>query len=213
MPTFTSALLLLIILVGAAICLSGLVLIFKRPETETGAAKVEFFGQKLEANSKGIVVFLVGAGFLAAPLYLIAQRPETAVSSNSPKSAFQAAPAAKAAEAVLGAEVEDNDSAEKANLLALGNSVGGFISYEDEDWFAVDSGQGAAKVLMVGLRAKNHHYIRYDIFSSAGKTITANQSAQPTFEFKSYQVPQGISLIRVKTAHSSDNYELSVTAQ
>ena len=210
MPALNDVLLLLLFLAGAVICCSGLILLFKRTEPETGAAKVEFFGQKLEANSKGIVVFLVGAGFLAAPLYLMAQRPETAAKATSSNLEVKKSPAAEAA--ASGAEAEDNNSSEKSNVLVLGGTVTGHVTAEDEDWYSVNSVSGSAKQLRVSLRSMHDGCVAYDLFSVDNQKIAYAQSCSRSEETQTYQVPQGISKIRVHSIHWSGNYELSAAA-
>ena len=67
---------------GAVFSVAGLVLIFRKAKPDAGAAKIEFLGQKLEANSTGIVVFLIGAAFLAAPLFVPAKNLQKAAPST-----------------------------------------------------------------------------------------------------------------------------------
>lgn len=210
MAALDSTVLLALMIAGAIFCAAGLSLIFFRKKPETGAAKFELFGQKLEANSTGILVFLVGAAFLASPLYVpqreTEKKPAVAPASTPKTSDGSTAPA-------IAGETEDNNAAEKANELALGSTVGGYLGSDDEDWFAVDSGQGAGKEIKVTLRALHDGCTRYELFGSDKSLIGNSMSCSRGADSNSYQVPQGISYMRVEPYGSPGNYELSVATK
>ena len=204
--------------IGTLFSIAGLVLIFRRTRTDTGAAKVEFLGQKLEANSTGIVVFLIGAAFLAAPLFAPVQSQQITAPSASPPTQTASTPNSSAktvpaTENAVSAEVEDNSSFATANVITNGARTGGYLGRGDQDLYVLDVGNGIEKRLTLKFKflgdACANFYVYDAIESTIGFGLNCNGDGITT---QSFDIPQGKIYLSVIYINSIGNYTLTAAS-
>ena len=202
---------------GAVFSVAGLVLIFRKAKPDAGAAKIEFLGQKLEANSTGIVVFLIGAAFLAAPLFVPAKNlqkaaPSTPAASETAGAASTPIKPAPAGGNAGAAEVEDNNSFTKANSFANGATTGGYVKMEDEDWFVVDVGNGVAKELNIAFKNLGQGCMDVRAYDEAESELDYAFNCGNDVTKKTFSVPQGKIHLRVHGRGAWGNYVLTAAS-
>jgi hypothetical protein len=223
-----------LMIMGAIFSLAGLVLIFRKAKPDTGAAKIEFLGQKLEANSTGIVVFLIGAAFLAAPIFVPvksiqiagpatsattepkAQTPtaeEPSEPARAPDKPAQppGAPTQATANAGTG-EAENNDTFAKANAISNGVAAGGYLKMDDNDWFVIDVGNGIAKELNVTFKSLGQGCMDLRLYDDAESELDYASNCGNDVTKKTFSVPQGKIHLRVHGRGAWGNYTLTAAS-
>jgi hypothetical protein len=214
---------------GAVFCLSGLYLMIISSQPDSGAAKFELFGQKFEANSRGIIVFLVGAAFLASPLYLpkLVTGQSSANNSSSVQSPLAVTPQLDPkGQAILPSngvtlvpsaaeEVEKNNSMQSANMLTLGGLVTANLSEDDEeDWYAINTGQVQAKEVEIKLRGVyDYMCAKYSVLNAAKQVQGEGYFCGRDKTTAIFELTQGVLYARIIYSGQAGGYELAVESR
>ncbi|GGX93583.1 hypothetical protein GCM10007160_21480 [Litchfieldella qijiaojingensis] len=208
----------IVMVFGAVVASTGLVLLFLR--TEQAQNKIKLLGQEFEISTPALVVFLAGCIVFVVPLVIPIKDIE------SPVVILGQTPGGHTGQGALGdspvafpvlEEEEPNDQITEANLIEIGTRVqGSAISGQDRDYFKfMSSNQEPHRIrVILRKRAPGGYFARVTVYDSAERRMTRDlQSGDTPVSLAFDSTPDSLYYILVSPVYNprpGSPYELEV---